>query len=623
MKVTFITAALSALFFTASAQNLVPNPSFEGYNNCPFNHTNIDYSPLYNQFPYVQAWVSATESTPDYFNACAAGSPVAVPDNLFGYVVPHSGSAYTGMYYWIDGGDYREYLMTKLNQPLQAGRPYYVSMYVTNDVPDFVAGTFSVVGIYDIGINLSATNTSTPGIAPIYLTPHVKHPTGSYLTDTANWVKVSGLYIATGGEEWMTIGNFYNGTNVPNTMIYSVPGTGMLCYMFMDDVNLSPITDTIVSVHDTVICNQNFPVTLAPPAHNADIVLWNTGDTSASISVNSGGKYWKHSWNESTLYIDSFIITAPTVGIKPLELGPDTAFCGNELKLTANHDYLSYSWNTGATTKSITVTGSGAYILTVTDSCGSQDSDAINITLYPTPPAPQANDTAVCAGASVMLSVTGQNILWYNAPGSGGSPEQPVINTSVAGTQTLYVSQTVNGCESNKEDIIVTIKEGPKSFGNKDTSICTEHSIRVGTEQPGVDFSWNTGENTCCITINKPGKYIVTMHNDCGTADDAFGLSTFNCTNCIIAPTAFTPNGDGLNDEYRVNARCLLGEYFIGIYNRFGEQVFESKDILEGWDGRYKGEPADVGTYFFQINYRANIPNAQGEIIKGDITLIR
>ncbi len=87
----------------------------------------------------------------------------------------------------------------------------------------------------------------------------------------------------------------------------------------------------------------------------------------------------------------------------------------------------------------------------------------------------------------------------------------------------------------------------------------------------------------------------------------------------IVIPNAFTPNGDGLNDTYRILfSEVELKEY--ALYNRWGNEVFRDNSGVWGWDGKYKGVPLPSATYFYYIRY---IENGEEKIKKGDLTLIR
>jgi len=73
----------------------------------------------------------------------------------------------------------------------------------------------------------------------------------------------------------------------------------------------------------------------------------------------------------------------------------------------------------------------------------------------------------------------------------------------------------------------------------------------------------------------------------------------------LFVPTAFTPNGDGLNDIYLVGASGPLTYYHIAIYDNNNITVYEGDNISKGWDGKYLDEPEPVGSYLWVINYQA------------------
>lgn len=86
-------------------------------------------------------------------------------------------------------------------------------------------------------------------------------------------------------------------------------------------------------------------------------------------------------------------------------------------------------------------------------------------------------------------------------------------------------------------------------------------------------------------------------------------------------PNAFTPNGDGLNDVFRIIGKYIsYDNYILNVYNRWGERVFFTHNYLTGWDGRHKGMPADGGVYFYFAEFTVKGDRKQ---VKGDVTLVR
>jgi len=89
----------------------------------------------------------------------------------------------------------------------------------------------------------------------------------------------------------------------------------------------------------------------------------------------------------------------------------------------------------------------------------------------------------------------------------------------------------------------------------------------------------------------------------------------------LKVPTAFTPNSDGLNDIFRIEEFDNYTFTSLRIYNRWGEVIFESRDIAHGWDGRANGAQQPIGSYVFVIDG----VDGKGEalVTKGNVTLLR
>jgi gliding motility-associated-like protein len=88
----------------------------------------------------------------------------------------------------------------------------------------------------------------------------------------------------------------------------------------------------------------------------------------------------------------------------------------------------------------------------------------------------------------------------------------------------------------------------------------------------------------------------------------------------FFIPTAFTPNGDGINDEYKIITNGATA-FRMAIYNRWGERIFITKDGSKGWDGTFEGKPEEMGTYIYEL--QVVFDNGVSRVSKGNITLIR
>lgn len=630
-----VTVILLIIFQIAAAQNLVPNPDFETYNNCPSNLLSIPFSNNYNNFPTITSWTNPAKlSSPDYLNSCAASvSGLKIPYSTFGYQQPVSGNAYAGIIAFqgeFNNGslqyDYREYLQNKLTQPLTAGRQYCISFHVSPTVS--AAFNFNYVAIDEIGINLSAQRNTDTLNYTMSLPYDVENNPGNFISDTSKWYKVQGVYMASGGENWLTLGNFKNSNNAPvfQNIYPQTPDPNRIywAYLFIDDVSVVEITsaDTIRNVAlDTVVCKLTGLNILLNASVNGVAYNWNNGSSASQIIVSDTGTYWCESKLDCGLTIDTFHIRYQLY--KPLDLGKDTFNCFSQpITISSNNYYSSYLWNTGATTNTITTNQSGDYILTVSDTCGIQK-DTIAVAIQsPTLP-PLVSDTTICQKSfSPGLVVNGSNIKWYVPNSNIGSPTQPYISTAQNGTQTLYVTQTIGHCESPKVPLHIKVKYKPVADIGDYIRICKGVDTVIGRPYPEVNYLWNNNEMVCCIKPQTTGIYQLTISNDCGTSSDSAFVEISPCDECLFVPTAFTPNKDGRNDVFYPVIKCPVTEYHIDIFNRWGEKIFSATDPTTTWNGESKTGNFDAGVYVYTMQYRA-VNTGVVKHLKGNITLIR
>lgn len=631
---SFFTVILYLFCSSLAAQNLVPNPSFEAYNSCPNSLNSIPYSGNYTIFPTVQDWTTPLSATsPDYFHDCApANSGMKVPQTAFGIQPTHTGAAYAGIIPFqgqFAGGtltyDYREYIQTRLAQPMVAGRQYCVSFYVSPTV----SGTFlhHALALDEVGIHFSTNRPVDTINRTLTLPYHIKSPAGSFFTDTNKWYKVTGVYTASGGEQWLTLGTFKN-TNMPSFLpLVNIPPnpTGMLwSYLFVDDVSVLPLTtaDTLTRKWDTTVCLPAALHRTLSGDMGANAYLWSDGSTAQKRNVSDTGTYWCISRRGCTIIIDTFALYYGPY--KQLNLGKDTANClGQAVQLHAGQPYDSYSWSTGANSPGIVVAQSGTFILTVGDNCGIQ-SDTINVTVQqPTPP-PIVRDTMICQHVQApLLQVAGVNLTWFYPGFSIGLAKQPYITTDLVGFQTLYVSQKIGHCESPKVPINIEIKYKAIVEIGDYFMLCVGRDTIIGQQHGALDYRWNTGERTPFIHPKKTGTYELTVSNECGSASDTAFVEIFPCDECLFIPNAFSPNGDGRSDAFAPIIKCPVYNYRLQIYNRWGEMVFSSDNPEQGWNGLNKNqERADVGVYVYTIDY--NSANTKSyKKLQGNLTLLR
>lgn len=243
---------------TRLAPNLVYNSSFEEYRECP---RKID---ALGTLTIVEAWYQPTAGSADYYNVCGSRE-CGVPKNKLGIQEAHLGDGFCGIY--CSKTDYREYLQTQLREPLSAGRMYRVSFYLS--LSEYSSGAVATVGALFTADRVGDTSRSVlmnkevrrlaPGVVQTvasYFEPQVVNDYDRVLTDTKGWMQVSGVFVAQGGERFMTIGNFYpaSQSNVIDldSLTYLLPGA----YYYIDDVSVVCLdcsdTVSVAAVEDTM-----------------------------------------------------------------------------------------------------------------------------------------------------------------------------------------------------------------------------------------------------------------------------------------------------------------------------------------------------------------------------------
>ena len=314
----YIPIFLFCLFYClqASGQNLVTNPGFEEKYKCPSDRSTIIYLPIYRDFPSALDWVSPLNTTPDYFNRCASAATVRLPYlSIDGYHEPHSGDACAGISMFSgnvlhDTSDYwSEYLETKLSSPLEAGHDYYVSYYVC--LTKHSESNYNIISVDNIGARLTVNMTDTSCLEPMFFLsgkPDIHTPAGTFITDTINWTLVSGIFHATGGEQWLTIGHFYTDTLHYLVLFSPVGDIGKIhsiCYMLVDDVCVTDMSTPDIT--DTVIYTPQFPVSIGLGKAEGQY-LWDNGDTTLQIKVSAPGTFVRQRWANCKYYIDTIKI---------------------------------------------------------------------------------------------------------------------------------------------------------------------------------------------------------------------------------------------------------------------------------------------------------------------------
>lgn len=136
----------------------------------------------------------------------------------------------------------------------------------------------------------------------------------------------------------------------------------------------------------------------------------------------------------------------------------------------------------------------------------------------------------------------------------------------------------------------------------------------------GNDLIISRTDESHRYTFSTSGKYTVKLTTQNAYCSHVDSVIVNVSESAIYAPNVFTPNGDGLNDEFRVAYKSIV-EFKATIYNRWGSRLFEWTDPQKGWNGTTHGKPVAEGAYFFVISAKGS--DGEEYLLKGDINLLR
>jgi gliding motility-associated-like protein len=439
-------------------------------------------------------------------------------------------------------------------------------------------------------INLGNDTTICSGNT---LTLNASTPSSTYLWSNNNIS--SFINVNQTGSYWVEVNlNGCKQRDTINVTISSLP-----------NINLG--NDTTICSGNTLILNASTP---------SATYLWSNNNTSSNINVNQTGSYWVEVNLNGCKQKDTINVTISS--LPNINLGNDTTICsGNTLTLNASTPSATYLWSNNNTSSFINVNQTGSYWVEVNVN-GCKHSDTINVSFSTLPVINLGNDTILCEGESIILNATIPNVtyLWSN-------------NTT---NSTLIVNQTGNYWvivnNSNcfyTDNIYVQFTPKPIIKLGNDKVICLGNSIELIANTNASKLLWSTNATSQKIEVSNEGMYwLKATENNCFSYDTInVSFSNYGCNCEVIVPTAFSPNNDFLNDEFRLLNIHNIELQSFKIYNRWGNKVFENQNSLDiSWDGKYLGNMCNVGTYYYLVTYKCLKSNIQ-KTIKGEVTLIR
>lgn len=341
--------------------------------------------------------------------------------------------------------------------------------------------------------------------------------------------------------------------------------------------------------------------------------------------------------NNCMLAIPVHVDSLNTVSVNA---GVNVTICeGNKTTLQAQSNGNSFLWSpaTGLTNPNMLTPDAApvlttAYTLTATTGiCKAMGS--LTVFVKPAPVANAGRDTGICAGNNAQLNGSGGGLYAWSPVTylSAANIANPIVQQPAVGSVTYRLSVTgVNGCSSLKEAaVIINVSPPAKLFAGNDTSIAINQPLHL----QGIDIN-NTGFNNYTWSpayglsnpfvkdpvaiLNRDMMYSVIASNAYGcTAASQIKIKVYEGPE-IYVPNAFTPGGDGLNDELKPVVIGMKSFHYFRVFNSYGQMVYATTNATNGWNGNFKGVKQAVGTYIWMaegIDYRGNKIQRNGSVI--------
>lgn len=419
----------------------------------------------------------------------------------------------------------------------------------------------------------------------------------------------------------------------PLTVKYLIAGTAVngVDYQLIADSVVIPANQTSTELEIKGLLVQY-------PSGVKDVVIY----ALSPYTCNSGAP---NIIDTAVMYIyDSLYVNIPT---PPMTTCPFT-----EITITADIDpTLNYTWSPAAlipdplplgltihpkptvpTTYTITVSQPGAPVTCPVV----KRSYFANVEPIPQIHLP-SKDTTICLADSVDLSIyampDGINYSYNWSPGSYLRDNFSANNKffGPVGDHKFVITATtpIAGC-TNKDSMLIHVVP-PFDFESvtpTDTTVKYGDRIRLSSESEAIMWIWDPVTYLDDPLAREP--YTTPLENIQYTL---VGINQYGCKDTALVninviynsnsgmPNAFTPNGDGLNDVFKIQNLRFEKLTEFKVFNRWGREIFDTNVPTRGWDGTISGEPAASDVYFYSI--KITMPDGTQKHFKGDVTLIR
>lgn len=578
-----------------------------------------------------------------------------VTDSVMVRVV--DGSGYTLDLDLIEYSQCRENKITLVNNNPNASDFYWVFPDGTTFTNDSLEYDFSETGEYEILLVPNDTTCAAP--IPYYITVGFS-PEADFSFDFIGCLdSIAFNDLSTTGSPiydwtWEFPTEFKDENPVVPTGVFDLPTfEAKLTILFGNGCSLSVSKDITVNliednILDTVVVCSDAGVYLNPGGNTSYQYTWTPSigldDTTSANPLANPASTQTYTVDIVDLSgADSCMVTKDiTVVVAPVDVNAigDTTVCDDatEVNLSATHTGAEFAWYddpslvTPISFDADVLVAAGTYYAVSTNDLGCVMVDTVNVISSPLAISLVQDNFTICSGENASLEVnpSGLDIEWYLDGVLVGTGSPMVVNPDVSGD---YVAQATNaeGCQDSIVAYVDVSVVDLSITATKDTIFNTQSS-ELNATGGMITYSWTPDDGSLdnvnvanpIATPSATTTYTVqvTDANGC-TAEESYTIVVSE-TLCgepyIYLPNAFTPNGDHQNDVLYLRG-LDLSEIHLYIYNRWGQQVFETRDQSYGWDGNFNGEPVVPDVYGYYLRVRCG--NGEEYFKKGNISVLK
>jgi len=395
--------------------------------------------------------------------------------------------------------------------PTGVSTSYMWSVYFTNELTGYVVGqSGTIIKTTDGGGSWTALTSGTSKyLKSVFFT---SDSVGYVVGSKTSGVSTTILKTTDAGNTWNLLPAPFieslNGVYFVNENTGFVGGSFGTLYKIDNTITYNdttlPQTPVVSLGNDTNVC-AGFSLD-AGPGYSG--YLWQDNSTGQFYNITDTDTCWVKVMSSGCWSVpDTIIVTFDTIPV--VNLGPDDTLCSGTT-LDAGPGFLTYQWSNGPYTRYTTVSTSGDYIVTVTNSCGFAI-DTVHITAKQTPVVNLGPDTLVCQGNLLVLDAgnPGSSYEWSI---SGQTNQLLVVIT----TGTYWVKVTKNGCIDFDSITVGFVPKPAVNLGADDT-ICSAETKVLNAGNPGCSYQWSvSGQTGQQLTVNTSGTYWVKVTNSSG-----------------------------------------------------------------------------------------------------------